>query len=69
MADDDGLREEGYRRAVALLRDCTTEAGLVASPTQSANCRRIWGRDSVIMGLAALATEEADLVDAFRRGA
>jgi len=61
------MREEGYLRAVALLRDCSTEAGLVASPTRSANYRRIWGRDSVIMGLAALATGEPDLIDSFRR--
>lgn len=46
------LSEEGYRRAIELMHDCLTEFGFLATPTEQDNYRRIWGRDSVIMGLA-----------------
>jgi hypothetical protein len=69
VEDEERLRTEGYRWAVELLRACTVDAGFVATTVDTANSHRIWGRGTGIMGLAALATEEADLVDAFRRGA
>jgi hypothetical protein len=57
----------GYRKAVALLRACSTEHGFVASPTQSRNYRRIWGRDGAIIALAALLTGDEELCAAARR--
>jgi hypothetical protein len=57
---------EGYTRAVALLNDCSTDQGFLASPTARDNYRRIWARDGVIMGLAALMDGHADLVETFR---
>ena len=38
----------------------------MASPTDKTNYRGIWGRDGVIIGLAALMTGKADLIDTFR---
>ena len=62
--DKNGIAEEGYKKAVELLRSCATQNGFVASPTDRSNYRRVWGRDGAIMGLAALATGESDLVEA-----
>lgn len=60
------MLSEGYRRAIDLLRRALTPAGFLASVTEAANYRRVWARDGVIAGLAALATGEADLRDGFR---
>jgi len=57
---------EGYRRARDLLYGCSRPEGFLASPTDKTNYRRIWGRDGVIIGLAALMTGKADLIDTFR---
>lgn len=59
-------RTEGYRCAVELLRECCTPDGFVATPAQRVNYHRVWGRDSVIMGLAGLLAGDADLIDGFR---
>jgi glycogen debranching enzyme len=61
------VRAIGYRKALELLESCRSEAGFLASTNQQANYRRIWGRDSCIMGLAALLTGRSDLVDCCRR--
>ncbi len=45
---------QGYDKAVELLYQCSTPDGFLASPTDNANYRRIWSRDGVIIGLAAL---------------
>ncbi len=60
-------RHEGYTRAVALLHECNTADGFIASPTQHDNYQRIWARDGVIIGLAALRTGDEALIDGFRR--
>ena len=57
----------GYDKALALLHACSTDHGFVASPTQSDNYRRVWGRDGAILSLAALLTEDEDLREAARR--
>jgi hypothetical protein len=59
--------EEGYSRARALLRDCATPDGFVASPSDHDNYRRIWGRDGTIIALAALLTGESELMEAARK--
>lgn len=56
----------GYSKAMELLHACATENGFLASPTKKANYRRIWSRDGVIIGLAALMSGEAELIDAAR---
>jgi glycogen debranching enzyme len=62
-----GPENAGYHRAVALLDRCSTPDGFLASPTERANYRRIWGRDGVILGLAALMSGEDSLRHSFRR--
>lgn len=61
------LRKEGYANAVDLLSRCRCPEGFLASPTHRANYRRVWGRDGTIIGLAALLTGSADLIETFRR--
>ncbi|HIE37881.1 MAG TPA: glycogen debranching protein [Anaerolineales bacterium] len=58
---------EGYRRALALMRRALTPAGFLGSLTDVANYRRVWARDGVITGLAALMTDEADLHEGLAR--
>lgn len=64
--NDEAIMQEGYEEAVALIRTCSTADGFVASPTDSHNYRRIWGRDGAIMSLAALLTEEESLIETAR---
>ncbi len=61
------IKEEGYVRAIDLLKSCSTPDGFFASPTTRDNYRRVWARDGVIIGLAALLDGNHDLVQAFRR--
>ena len=63
---DEALFTEGYNRALALLRECSSEDGFLASPTQHDNYRRVWARDGVILGLAALMTGDQELIASFR---
>lgn len=58
--------ENGYQKACELLQECQTRVGFLASPTDSDNYRRIWSRDGVILSLAALLTEEPELIEAAR---
>ena len=55
------LSEQGYRNAIELLRECTTEHGFLATPTRQDHDRRVWGRDSAIIGLAALLSKDGEL--------
>lgn len=66
-ANPDELFTDGYQRAFDLLIECSRPEGFLASPTEKDNYRRIWGRDGIIIGLAALMTDNADLIDTFRR--
>ena len=59
--------DEGYDKALALLHTCTTADGFVASPTESQNYRRIWGRDGAILSLAALLSEDHELTKTARK--
>ena len=52
---------------MALLSECCTEHGFLATPTERDNYRRVWGRDSAIIGLAALLTGERELIEGCRR--
>lgn len=53
---------EAYQQSLALLHRCLTPAGFVASPTEVDNYARVWARDGVITGLAALASGDAALI-------
>lgn len=60
-------RDTAYVEALELLRECTTEAGFLASPRSGANYQRVWARDGGIMALAAVLSGEADLLDGVQR--
>ena len=64
---DKDLAVEGYDRALELIHNCSTADNFVASPSDHDNYRRIWARDGVILGLAALMTGDQELVETFRR--
>jgi hypothetical protein len=55
-----------YTAALALLRRCTTDDGIVASPTDERNYRRVWARDSVMCGLAGLAAGDDEITEGLR---
>lgn len=61
------LRQQGYDRALSIMHDCLNDHGFLATPTERDNYRRVWGRDSSIIGLAALLTDDAELIDGCRR--
>lgn len=58
---------EGYERSVDLLKELSSESGFLASPARKANYHRVWARDGVIMGLAAILSSEKELIEAFKR--
>lgn len=58
---------EGYEKALALLNECATPDGFVASPSEHDNYHRIWGRDGTIMSLAALLTGNHQLIETARQ--
>jgi glycogen debranching enzyme len=66
LEKDEEFFAEGYKRAYGLLLECSRPEGFIASPTHKANYRRIWGRDGIIIGLSALMTDDAELMDTFR---
>jgi hypothetical protein len=53
---------DAYQRSLALLRRCLSPAGFLASPDNVDNYARVWARDGVITGLAALASGDTDLM-------
>lgn len=64
---DEALLETGREKAKALLGDCLSEHGFLATSTRRDNYSRIWGRDSSIMGLAAILSGDEELIDGCRR--
>ena len=44
-----------YSKAIELLQKCSSEQGFLASAQDISNYKRVWARDGVICGLAALA--------------
>ena len=67
MSDTSDLRQEGYDKARDLLWQLVTDDGFLASTVSRDNYRRIWARDGVIIGLAALMTGVEPLIDAMRK--
>jgi len=58
---------EGYDKALALLHDCATADGFVASPSERDNYQRVWGRDGTIISLDALLTGDDRLIKTARK--
>ncbi|MFP4281459.1 MAG: amylo-alpha-1,6-glucosidase [Opitutales bacterium] len=65
--ENDAIYQEGLKEAVALLHRLAGEKGFWASTVAQANYRRVWGRDSLITGLAALPLGEEALNEAFKQ--
>jgi glycogen debranching enzyme len=63
---NDAPTKDGHARALEVLRACATDDGFLASPTERANYRRVWGRDGAIIALVALLSGEDDLIEAGR---
>jgi GH15 family glucan-1,4-alpha-glucosidase len=61
------IHSEGYNQALNLLHSASTEFGFVASPQEKDNYKRVWTRDGVVTGLAALATEDPRLIETFKK--
>jgi GH15 family glucan-1,4-alpha-glucosidase len=57
---------EAISRAEDLVRRCASDHGFLASSQRKDNYRRIWGRDGIIIGLAALMTGDPGLIATFR---
>ncbi len=57
---------EVFHQAVGLLEDSVHQGYFFASPAKVANYQRLWSRDGVICGLAALSLKRKDLIEVFK---
>ena len=55
-----------YHKAIALLHQVGTKNGFLASAENTSNYQRVWARDGVICGLAALASADEKLIATFK---
>jgi len=55
-----------YTKAIALLHEVSTKNGFLASAENTSNYKRVWARDGVICGLAALASGDEKLIATFK---
>jgi len=62
MNESNTTENEAYQQSLALLHRCLTPAGFIGSPVDVDNYARVWARDGVITGLAALASGDAALI-------
>ncbi|MFN8274177.1 MAG: glycoside hydrolase 100 family protein [Flavobacteriaceae bacterium] len=60
-------RALAYQKGIDLLKTCSSEQGFLASAQAISNYKRVWARDGVICGLAALASGDVQLIDTFKR--
>lgn len=57
----------GYNKAIELLHKCSSTEGFLASAQNVSNYQRVWARDGVICGLAALASADNKLIKTFEK--
>jgi GH15 family glucan-1,4-alpha-glucosidase len=55
-----------YLKAIELLQKASSKEGFLASAQNISNYKRVWARDGVICGLAALASANEELIETFR---
>ena len=55
-----------YDNALDLLRTLTTEKGMLASAIEAENYKRIWARDGIICGLAAILSRDKELLNGMK---
>lgn len=56
-----------YIKAIELLEKVSSSEGFLASAQNISNYKRVWARDGVICGLAALASGDEKLIETFRK--
>ena len=59
--------QTAYQQAIQLLKRVATPHGFLASAEAVSNYNRIWARDGVICGLAALVDGDEELIEAMRQ--
>ena len=60
------MNNSAYQKAIELLHEVSTENGFLASAENTSNYKRVWARDGVICGLAALASGDEKLIATFK---
>ena len=60
--------EEGYERAITVLKENITELGFSASPERHVNYYSVWSRDHSICAMGAITTDDEELIRASKRG-
>ncbi|MEY2739285.1 MAG: hypothetical protein RL259_1194 [Bacteroidota bacterium] len=55
-----------YEKSIALLHRVASPSGFLASAENTSNYQRVWARDGVICGLAALASKDEKLISTFK---
>lgn len=60
------MASNNYDDALQLLYECSSAEGFLASSQHNSNYRRIWARDGVVIGLAALMSGNTQLITTFR---
>ena len=55
-----------YLKSIELLHRCSSADGFLASAENVTNYKRVWARDGVICGLAALASGDNQLINTFK---
>ena len=61
------MNDINYTKAIELLQKSSSSEGFLASAQNISNYKRVWARDGVICGLAALASGDEDLIETFRK--
>lgn len=61
------MNDLNYTKAIELLRKVSSSEGFLASAQNISNYKRVWARDGVICGLAALASGDENLIATFRK--
>lgn len=56
-----------YSKSIELLLSCSSSDGFLASAENTSNYKRVWARDGVICGLAALASGDENLINTFEK--
>lgn len=61
------MKNTAYNKAIELLHRVATSSGFLASAENTTNYQRVWARDGVICGLAALASNDEKLIETFKK--